>query len=58
MNLSTIVYQFFSTYLPHIKGVSNATIKTYRDAFTLLLPFAANHYSIKIDALTLDHLCT
>ena len=34
MKLSTVVYQFFSTYLPHIKGVSNATIKTYRDAFT------------------------
>ena len=56
MKLSTVVYQFFSTYLPHIKGVSNATIKTYRDAFTLFLPFAANYYSIKINALSLDHL--
>ena len=42
MKLSTVVYQFFSNYLPHIKGVSNATIKTYRDAFTLFLPFTAN----------------
>ena len=58
MKLSTVVYQFFSTYLPHIKGVSSATIKTYRDAFTLFLPFAANYYSIKINALTLDHLST
>ena len=56
MKLSTVVYQFFGTYLPHIKGASNATIKTYRDAFTLFLPFAANYYSIKINALTLDHL--
>lgn len=56
MKLSAVVYQFFSTYLPHIKGVSNATIKTYRDAFTLFLPFAANYYSIKISALNLDHL--
>lgn len=56
MKLSAVVYQFFSTYLPHIKGVSSATIKTYRDAFTLFLPFAANYYSIKINALTLDHL--
>lgn len=56
MKLSTTVYQFFGNYLPHIKGVSSATIKTYRDAFTLFLPFAANYYSIKINALTLDHL--
>jgi len=56
MKLSTVVYQFFGNYLPHIKGVSNATIKTYRDAFTLFLPFAANYYHIKINALTLDHL--
>jgi len=56
MKLSTVVYQFFGTYLPHIKGVSNATIKTYRDAFTLFLPFAANYCSIKINALSLDHL--
>jgi len=56
MKLSTVVYQFFGNYLPHIKGVSNATIKTYRDAFTLFLPFAANYYSIKINALNLDHL--
>ena len=56
MKLSTVVYQFLGTYLPHIKGLSNATIKTYRDAFTLFLPFAANYCSIKINALTLDHL--
>ncbi len=56
MKLSALIYQFFSTYLPHIKGVSSATIKTYRDAFTLLLPFAANYYRIKISALNLDHL--
>ena len=48
MKLSTVVYQFFSTYLPHIKGVSSATIKTYRDAFTLFLPFAANYYNIRL----------
>ncbi len=56
MKLSTVIYQFFGNYLPHIKGVSSATIKTYRDAFTLLLPFAANYYRIKINDLTLDHL--
>jgi site-specific recombinase XerD len=56
MKLSTLVYQFFGNYLPHIKGVSSATIKTYRDVFTLFLPFAANYYRIKINALSLDHL--
>ena len=56
MKLSTVVYQFFGTYLPHIKGVSNATIKTYRDAFTLFLPFAAHYYSVKIKALSIDQL--
>jgi len=56
MKLSTVIYQFFGNYLPHIKGASNATIKTYRDAFTLFLPFAANYCSIKIKSLTLDHL--
>jgi site-specific recombinase XerD len=56
MKLSAVVYQFFSNYLPHIKGVSNATIKTYRDAFTLFLPFAANYYRIRINTLKLDHL--
>jgi site-specific recombinase XerD len=56
MKLSTVVYQFFGNYLPHIKGASNATIKTYRDAFTLFLPFAANYCSVKIKSLTLDHL--
>jgi integrase/recombinase XerD len=56
MKLSSVVYQFFGNYLPHIKGASNATIKTYRDAFTLFLPFAANYCSVKIKSLTLDHL--
>ena len=56
MKLSTVVYQFFGNYLPHIKGASNATIKTYRDAFKLFLPFAANYCSVKIKSLTLDHL--
>jgi len=56
MKLTTCLHQFFSNYLPHIKGVSRHTIKAYRDAFTLFIPFAANRLKIKTDSLMLDHL--
>ncbi len=56
MKLTTCLHQFFSNYLPHIKGVSRHTIKAYRDAFTLFIPFAANRLKIKTGSLTLDHL--
>ena len=56
MKLTTCLHQFFSNYLPHIKGVSRHTIKAYRDAFTLFIPFAASRLKIKTDSLMLDHL--
>jgi site-specific recombinase XerD len=56
MKLSTSIYQFFSQYLPHIKGCNQQTIKSYRDVFTLLLPFAAEYHAIKINSLKVDHL--
>lgn len=56
MKLRTCLHQFFSNYLPHIKGVSPHTIRAYRDAFTLFIPFAANRLKIKTGSLTLDHL--
>jgi len=56
MKLSICVHQFFSRYLPHIKGVSENTIRAYRDAFKLFLPFAAKHYGIKIRSLRVQHL--
>jgi site-specific recombinase XerD len=56
MKLAPVVHQFFDHYLPHIKGVSPYTIKAYRDAFKLFLPFAAKHYGIKIKSLRLEHL--
>jgi len=56
MRLSTCIYQFFDQYLPRIKGSSGKTIKAYRDAFSLFLPFAAQHLSIKVDSLKIDHL--
>lgn len=56
MKLNALVHQFFDHYLPHIKGGSPSTIRAYRDAFKLFLPFAATHYGIKIPSLTLEHL--
>jgi site-specific recombinase XerD len=56
MKLSSCLHQFFDQYLPRIKGVSAHTIKTYRDAFTLLLPFAATSLSIDIESLTVQQL--
>ena len=44
MKLNPLVHHFFSQYLPHIKGVSPHTVRAYRDAFRLFLPFAAKYY--------------
>ena len=56
MKLSTVLHQFFGTYLPHIRGLSQTSIRAYRDAFTIFLPFAANYRGIKITSLNIDHL--
>jgi len=56
MKLSTCLHRFFDQYLPRIKGSGDNTIKSYRDAFTLFLPFAAKQLSIKIQSLRVEHL--
>lgn len=56
MKLSLCLRQFFDHYLPHIKGVSQDTITSYRDAFKIFLTFAAKYHDIKIDSLTLQHI--
>jgi integrase/recombinase XerD len=56
MKLSPLIHQFFDQYLPHIKGVSHHTVKAYRDAFRLFLPFAAKSYGIKVRSLRVEHL--
>lgn len=56
MNLAPLIHRFFNLYLSQIKGVSPHTIKTYRDAFSLFLPFAAGYHDIKIKSLRLDHI--
>lgn len=56
MNISDALHQFFDHYLPHLQGVSQQTITSYRDAFTLLLPFAAGYHHIPIQHLKVEHL--
>jgi len=56
MRLTTCLYHFFDQYLPHVKGCSANTVKSYRDTFTIFLPFAAAYHGIKIDSLTPEHL--
>ena len=56
MKLSPLLHRFFDQYLPHIKGVSPHTVKTYRDAFRLFLPFAATYHHITIRSLRIEHL--
>ncbi len=56
MRLTSCVQQFFDQYHFRIKGSSQRTIKAYREALTLFLPFAANYYSIKVASLSIDHL--
>ncbi len=56
MNLTSCLHQFFGHYLPHVKGVSEHTVKAYRDAFKLFLPFAANYHAIQIKSLTGGHI--
>jgi integrase/recombinase XerD len=58
MKLSPILHEFFHRYLPYIRGTSLHTIKAYRDAFKIFLPFAAKYHHIKIASLTIDHLST
>jgi site-specific recombinase XerD len=56
MKLNPLVHQFFDQYLPHIKGVSPYTIRAYRDAFKLFLPFASKYHRVKIRSLRLEHI--
>jgi site-specific recombinase XerD len=56
MKLSTCIGQFFADYLPRIKGSSEHTMKAYRDAYRLFLPFAAQYHAVKVHSLRVDHL--
>ncbi len=58
MRLASCVVKFFDQYLPHIKGCSPNTIKSYRDTMSIFLPFAAGHHGIEINSLKLKHITT
>ena len=46
--------RFFSHYLPVQKGLSDNTIRAYRDAIKLLLCHAADTLSLSVDNLTVE----
>jgi len=56
MKFSVFLHDFFDAYLPHIKGASKFTIKTYRDTFTLFLLFASHYLKTPIDDLTMENV--
>lgn len=49
---------FFGDHLPKIRGVSPHTVRSYRDAFTLLLRFLAERHRREVVALDLADLET
>ena len=58
MRLTSCVVKFFDQYLPHVKGCSPNTIKSYRDTMSIFLPFVARYHGIKINSLKLEHITT
>ena len=56
MKLTDCIQQFFDQYLPRIKGVRDNTIKAYKDAFSLFLPFAESFTRTSIKAISLEDL--
>jgi len=56
MKLTNCVHHFFEQYLPRIKGYGPNTIKAYRDAFSLFLPFARDALAAPINSLQLEQL--
>ena len=56
MRLTSCLHQYFTQYLPWIKGTSRQSVKAYRQTFSLLLHFLAQHHSVKIKSLKIEHL--
>ena len=56
MRLPPVVGRFFSFWLSGVKGASPNTAKTYREAFSLLLPFVAGRAKVETQSLTVEHL--
>ncbi len=56
MKLSTCIHQFFEQYLTRIKGFGPNTIRGYRDAFSLFLPFAKEALDTPMNSLQVEQL--
>jgi integrase/recombinase XerD len=56
MRLTSCLHQYFTQYLPWIKGTSKQSVKAYRQTFSLLLHFLAKHHSVKVKSLKIEHL--
>jgi site-specific recombinase XerD len=56
MKLTACIHQFFEQYLPRIKGCGANTLKGYRDAFSLFLPFTRDALGTPIDSLQVEQL--
>ena len=54
--LSRTVRDFFTNYLPCLRGTSPHTIRSYRDSLTLLLRFLAAHRGYDLLQLDLDDI--
>jgi site-specific recombinase XerD len=50
------VREFFEHYLPHLKNVSPNTVQSYRDTFTIFLPFVADRLSIPVKKIEVHHI--
>lgn len=56
MKLKMLVEEFFSQYLPKIKGVQDNTLMAYRDTFKLFLTFCSGYLSKKISDIEIADL--
>jgi integrase/recombinase XerD len=54
--LACSLRSFLSEHLPSTRGLSPHTVRSYRDAFVLLLPFLAERHSCTVVDLDFDHL--
>ena len=54
--MTSCLHQYFTQYLPLIKGASEQSIKAYKQTFSLFLHFLAGYHSIKIKSLKIEHL--
>lgn len=54
-SLARALRDFFSNHLPKLQGVSQHTVKSYRDSLIQLLRFAAENHGQPVVALDFDH---